>query len=187
MEKKGAILKDPEDEDVRSMSRTSSPSELLYGPLQMTLIMCHVGLNRYMTPTGIIVMSSLVGDGIAAMIGLEYGKHTYRMPLVGGQKSIEGSLGCMLGTIGGMLLYSYMTGIDISSHAGWDGGGGGGGGTGLSYYYPSTIPTVVVYGVISTIVEATALRNYDNLLLALAMEVTVKHFNAKMMGTTTTG
>jgi len=98
---KGAILKDPEDEDVRSMSRTSSPSELLYGPLQMTLIMCYVGSTKYMTNTGIIVMASLVGDWLAAIVGLEYGKHKYKVPL-GGDKSIEGTVGCIIGTMLGI-------------------------------------------------------------------------------------
>jgi dolichol kinase len=151
---KGAILKDPEDEDVRSISRTSSPSELLYGPLQMTLIMCYVGLTRFMTPTGIVAMAALVGDGVAAIVGLEYGKHAYRVPLMGGEKSVEGTIGCAVGTMGGLLFYSYATGIEVS-------GGYG---------------ALAAYGCVSAIVEATALRNYDNLLLALAMEMTVKHY-----------
>jgi dolichol kinase len=142
------------------MSRTSSPSELLYGPLQMTCIMCYVGLTRFMTPTGIIVMASLVGDGIAAMVGLEYGKHVYRVHPLGGTKSVEGTIGCAFGTMGGAVFYSYMTGIDVS-------GGYG---------------ALATYGCVSAIVEATALRNYDNMLLALAMEMAVRHY-AKLGGT----
>ncbi|KAL9187528.1 hypothetical protein ACHAXT_001631 [Thalassiosira profunda] len=147
---KGAILKDPEDEDVRSMSRTSSPSELLYGPLQMTGIMCYVGVTKFMTDTGIIIMGAFVGDWLAALVGLQYGKHKYRVPL-GGEKSIEGTIGCVLGTMGGIWLYSYMCGLEF---IGWR--------------------MLVVYGVTSAVVEGCALNNYDNLLLAVAMEMSAK-------------
>ena len=41
---KGAIIRDPNDKDVRSMSRSGSPSELLMGPLQFTGVMTIVGL-----------------------------------------------------------------------------------------------------------------------------------------------
>ena len=136
------------------MSRTSSPSELLFGPLQMTLIMCYIGLTRFMTEIGLVVMSSLVGDGVAAMVGLEYGKRVYRMPLIGcGMKSAEGTIGCALGTMGAILSFSYMCDIEIT---------GG-------------YRMIVAYGIVSAIVEATALHNFDNLLLALAMEMAVKH------------
>lgn len=151
---KGAILNDPEDEDVQTMSRTSSPSELLYGPLQMTLVMCYVGLTKFMTDTGIIMMASLVGDGVAAIIGMQYGRHTYKTPL-GAEKSIEGTVGCAVGTMGGIWFFSYMCGMDGMIHTPWK--------------------TLVAYGCISSAVEATAIRNWDNLLLAVAMELSATH------------
>lgn len=154
---KGAILKDPEDEDVRSMSRTSSPSELLYGPLQMTLVMTYVGLTKFMTPTGIIIMASLVGDGMAAMVGIAYGRHKYRVPL-GGDKSVEGTIGCVVGTMGGIWCYSTVVGIEVVG--GWK--------------------MLLAYGCMSSVVEATALKNWDNALLALAMEITSKHLPGYM-------
>mmetsp|Transcript_28407 Transcript_28407/g.52423 ORF Transcript_28407/g.52423 Transcript_28407/m.52423 type:complete len:259 (+) Transcript_28407:107-883(+) len=149
---KGAILKDPEDEDVLLLSRTSSPSELLYGPLQMTLIMCYVGLTKFMTNTGVLIMASLVGDWMAAMVGIQYGKHKYKVPL-GGNKSIEGTIGCVIGTMGGMWFYSFMCGIEVVT--GWR--------------------MLLAYGCVSALVEATALCNWDNLLLALAMQLSAKH------------
>lgn len=67
---KGAILRDPNDEDVRTMSRTGDPSELLYGPLFFTLVMQYVGLCWFRQPVGIIMMSCLgFGDGIAPLAG----------------------------------------------------------------------------------------------------------------------
>ena len=144
-------MKDPEDEDVLLLSRTSSPSELLYGPLQMTAIMCYVGLTKFMTNTGVLIMASLVGDWMAAMVGIQYGKHKYKVPL-GGDKSIEGTIGCVIGTMGGIWFYSFMCGMEL---VGWR--------------------MLLAYGCISALVEATALCNWDNLLLALAMQLSAKH------------
>ena len=139
---------------MRSMSRTSSPSELLYGPLQMTLVMCYVGLAKFMTDSGIIIMASLVGDWMAAIVGIQYGKHKYKLPL-GGDKSLEGTVGCVLGTMIGIWFYSYMCGITELDAMGWK--------------------MLLAHGCISAAVEATSLKNWDNLLLAVAMEMSTKH------------
>ena len=147
----GAILKDPEDEDVRSMSRTSSPSELLYGPLQMTLIMSYVGLNFFMTEAGMLIMASLVGDGLAALVGLQYGKHKYKVPFCG-DKSVEGTFGCVIGTVTALWFFFYMCGMDAM---GWR--------------------ELMTYGVLSATAEASSLHKWDNLLLAVAMEISAKY------------
>lgn len=148
---KGAILKDPEDEDVRSMSRTSSPSELLYGPIQMTAVMCYVGLREFMSPVGVLIMASFVGDWMAAFVGLQYGRYKYRVPF-GGEKSIEGTIGAVVGTIGGICFYSYALGMEIMD---WQ--------------------QLLAYGCISSLAEATSLDNWDNVVLAVAMDVSAKH------------
>ena len=49
---KGFILADPNDVDVRIMSRSSSPSELLYGPLHFGLFMIWLGITKFMTTEG---------------------------------------------------------------------------------------------------------------------------------------
>ena len=49
---KGLILADPNDVDVRIMSRSSSPSELLYGPLQFGGFMIWLGITKFMTTEG---------------------------------------------------------------------------------------------------------------------------------------
>ena len=139
---------------MRSMSRTSSPSELLYGPLQMTLVMCYVGLAKFMTDSGIIIMASLVGDWMAAIEGIRYGKHKYKLPL-GGDKSLEGTVGCVLGTMIGIWFYSYMCGITELDAMGWK--------------------MLLAHGCISAAVEATSFKNWDNLLLAVAMEMSTKY------------
>ena len=51
---KGLILADPMDVDVRIMSRSSSPSELLYGPLQFSVFMIWLGMTKFMTREGMV-------------------------------------------------------------------------------------------------------------------------------------
>ena len=118
----------------------------------MTLIMCYVGLTKYMTDTGIIIMASLVGDWMAAIVGIQYGKHKYKVPL-GGDKSIEGTVGCVIGTMCGIWFYSYMCNIELVGSR----------------------RMLLSYGCISAVVEATSLKNWDNLLLAVAMEISTKY------------
>jgi len=148
---KGAVLKDPEDEDVRTMSRTSSPSELLFGPLQMTLIMVYVGLTKFMTHTGLIIMASFVGDAVAAVVGLHYGRHRFNVAF-SGEKSVEGSIGCGLFTMIGIFCYCYMCNIDMLE---WR--------------------PLLAIGITSAVVEATALKNWDNVFLCIAMELMSLH------------
>ena len=63
---KGAVIRDPTDKDVRSMSRSGDPTELLYGPLQFTVCMSCVGALLFRTTEACLVMGALgVGDGIA--------------------------------------------------------------------------------------------------------------------------
>jgi len=113
--------------------------------------MCYVGLNKFMTLTGVAIMASLIGDGVAAITGIQYGRHRYKVPL-GGQKSMEGSIGCVLGTMGGIWFFSHMCGIEV---VGW--------------------MMLSAYGCVAALVEATALNNWDNVLLAVAMEMSSRH------------
>lgn len=67
---KGALIQDPNDPDVQSMSRTGKPIELCKGPLLFTLLMTYCGLYLYMQETGILIMACLgFGDGMAPIFG----------------------------------------------------------------------------------------------------------------------
>ena len=108
---KGAIIRDPNDKDVRSMSRSGSPSELLMGPLQFTGVMTIVGLFLFRQNIACLIMAAVgVGDGIAPLIGGRFGRHSqYRSPLVSKKedvKSYEGSLGVFVGTLIGYYVFS---------------------------------------------------------------------------------
>ena len=94
---KGAILCDPNDPDVKSMSRSGVPSELLYGPLQFTILMILCSLYEFKKPAGVYINGGLLGDGVAPLFGKRFPWGRY--PTYGGDtKTISGSIGMFLGS-----------------------------------------------------------------------------------------
>ena len=88
----GAIVKDPEDMEVQILSRSSLPSELLFGPVQFAAVLVVVGLYRFRTAeAAVIVAATGIGDAMAPVIGGWFGRHPYQMPLAS-QKTMEGSV-----------------------------------------------------------------------------------------------
>jgi len=143
---KGAILADPEDPDVRNISRSSSPSELLYGPIQLTCIMTWVGLTKFMTVEAAVIMAAVgIGDSIAPIIGCRYGRHVYRMPF-GSTKTIEGSVFVFLGTIVGCYLFPYGMGLPTQP-----------------------LRLILAYSGITAIVEGCSSGAFDNVFISVAL------------------
>ena len=141
-----AYSKDPDDVDVQNLSRSSSPSDLLFGPLQLCTIMIYCGLYQFMTQEAAILTAAVgVGDGLAPMIGNLYGRHQYQMPLAN-KKTMEGSIvGVFLGTVAASYVYISMMGI-----------------------HPiPPLRCVLVYGIVAAIVEGSSPGNFDNLSTAL--------------------
>jgi phytol kinase len=104
---KGFIIQDPNDTDVKTMSRSGKPIELCYGPLLFTIIMNICGLELFMKPEGIYVMACLgFGDGIAPLVG-HYFPFGYYPTFPFGprdKKTLSGSLGFFVSSIVGFLL-----------------------------------------------------------------------------------
>jgi len=147
----GAIKKDPNDPETASMIRTSNPTELLYGPIHFTMLMTYVGLHHYSSTTphkGIIIMSSMIGDGIAPLIGQAYGRYTYRVPM-GNRKTVEGSAGVLIGTILGCLVFSCALGVEE-----W-----------LEWR------KLVAFGSLAAFVEGCSPGRFDNLVLTLVLDL----------------
>eukprot|EP00752_Nemacystus_decipiens_P002317 g2191.t1 len=88
---------DPENDDassnelVKAISRSGKASETLGGPLKYSLAMGLITALEWRTSVvGIIaVLQMAVGDGMADLVGRQFGKHKWRR---GGEKSVEGSL-----------------------------------------------------------------------------------------------
>jgi dolichol kinase len=143
----GAIKKDPEDSEVQTMSISSSPSELLFGPSLFCSVMVFLGMYKFMTEEAAIILAAVgSGDAVAPIIGCLYGRHVYRMPL-GPQKTMEGSVcGVFIGTVSATYFFSYCLGVPL---------------------LPLRI--VLAYAGIAAVVEGTAPGNMDNLAVPLAL------------------
>ena len=146
---KGLVKRDPEDEDVRSMTRTGDPKELLYGPFQFAVVGTAVGLFLFMREESCLIMAALGwGDGIAPIVGRLYGRHRYKA-LMGGSvsvKTVEGSVGVLLGTILGYYIFARTLGLPE-----------------LSFW------SVLVGGIVAAAVEGCSPDNFDNIALPVAM------------------
>ena len=149
-------MRDPDDEDVHIMSRTSAPSGLLFGPLQLTLLMVWLGLTKFMTEEAAILLAAVgIGDGIAPLIGARHGRHVYRMPF-SNNKTMEGSVcGVFLGTVAGCYLYPYLLGMDE--------------------WRPLRI--VLAFGGIAAFIEGTSPANVDNIMVPLVMHFSIDRIN----------
>ena len=66
---KGGILRDPDDPDVQNLSLSSSPSDLLYGTLQLSGLMVWLGLYQFMQEEAAIIAAASFGDALAPIIG----------------------------------------------------------------------------------------------------------------------
>ena len=102
---KGLTLKrNTLDTDVKTMTRTGNPKELLLGPIHFTVTMCICGIWFFRQEEAIIIMSCLgFGDGIAPLFGqyFPYGKYpTYPFGM-NDKKTLSGSLAFFIGSICG--------------------------------------------------------------------------------------
>jgi dolichol kinase len=114
---KGAILRDPTDPDVQTMTRTGSPTELLNGPLLFAILMIYVGLELYGTQLGVVILACLTyGDGIAPLVGYYFpcGTHYLTFPFgKDDKKTLMGSLGFWGASVIG---YFILKGLILEEH-----------------------------------------------------------------------
>eukprot|EP00669_Euglena_mutabilis_P000101 TRINITY_DN1011_c0_g1_i1.p1 TRINITY_DN1011_c0_g1~~TRINITY_DN1011_c0_g1_i1.p1 ORF type:complete len:264 (+),score=89.34 TRINITY_DN1011_c0_g1_i1:86-793(+) len=130
--------------EVRTMSRTGDPSDLLHGPLYFTVLMCILGTWGFMTPQAVLVMGPLGwGDGLASIVGVKVGRH--RFSLTGPTKSLEGCAAMLLFSVLGTALFA------------------------LAIPDPSlTLPRILAVSALCTAVEALSPREIDNILIPIA-------------------
>ena len=84
------LFANPEDEAVKTMTRTGDKRELLKGPLYFVIVATICGTLLYKSFPGIVAMASLGwGDGVAPIIGFRYGRWKYK---IFSDKSVEGSI-----------------------------------------------------------------------------------------------
>lgn len=108
---KGALLRNKADPDVRTMTRTGDPTELLYGPLFFTLVMCTCGLYLFNSEQAVLIMACLgFGDGVAPLVGSRFPWGRYPTFPFGRKdfKTLSGSLAFLLSSLAG---YSFFQSI----------------------------------------------------------------------------
>ncbi|MHA1331394.1 MAG: diacylglycerol/polyprenol kinase family protein [Candidatus Hodarchaeales archaeon] len=167
----------PDDPDVKTMSRTGDPRELLKGTLYFTIIMMISGTILFGTYAGMLMMAIVGwGDGIAPYIGKRFGKRKYKT--LGREKSIEGSIGVFLFSILGSLIFTVLLGIlggdtnpalAVLADPGVD--------------LLTILIVIVVLALVATIVEAFSPSDVDNLLIPASTIITLIIIDAMMKST----
>jgi dolichol kinase len=157
-------LKDPEDPEVQSFSRSCSPTELLFGPAQYALVLIILGLYRFKSEEAAVLIAALVGDVMAPVIGAIFGRHDYQMPF-SSQKTMEGSLcGVFLGTCSSVYFFLYCFGLQLLP-----------------------LRVVLAYAGIAAVVEGSAPASMDNLAVPLILTLSknrVRSFLGTFIGET---
>jgi phytol kinase len=158
---KGLMLPEgTDDKDVIAMTRTGNPRELLRGTLYFTIVMMIAGTLLFGSWAGMLMMAIVGwGDGIAPYIGKRWGTHTYKIPL-GREKTIEGSIGVLIFSIVGSLIFLVLLGIvggplDASDAVLADPG----------EELPMIIFVIVILAVVAMVIEALSPADVDNLLI----------------------
>ncbi|MEI6847658.1 MAG: phosphatidate cytidylyltransferase [Chlorobiaceae bacterium] len=133
-----------DDQTVKTMTRNNDKRELLKGTLYFVIVAMICGTVYYKQPAGVLAMAILGwGDGLAPVIGTRYGRMKYR---VLSDKSIEGSLAFLLGSIAAGLFFVQL--IVPGSFS---------------------VGKIIAIAVIATIVEGISPKEVDNLTIPVAV------------------
>jgi phytol kinase len=145
---------------ISSMSRSGEASELLRGTLYYAILVLAVTLIWFYVPAGglanatpiaLVVMGCLAGgDGFADVIGRRFGKRKYKFR--GSEKSLEGSLGMLLGSVLVTLILVAVFGTEVTA---W---------TMAIFVLP-----VLLFSIIATVIEAVSPKNLDNWTISIGV------------------
>jgi dolichol kinase len=158
---KGVFIQNPNDPDVKRLSRSGKPMELCNGPLLFTLVMCICGIYLFRTDAGIYVMGCLgLGDGLAPLAGAYVPFGHYRTFPFGPKnyKTLSGSILFFASSVFGIILLgSVVMGVEMAD-IDWK--------------------TTILVSLIGAIVEA-ATGPWDNLSIPLAAFASFQYFSAQ--------
>jgi phytol kinase len=106
---KGLILRDPDDPDVRTLTRTGNPTELLFGPIYFTITMCWAGLYLFRQELALLIFACLgFGDGVAPLLGRYFPMGSYPTFPFGAKdrKTLSGSFGFAVASLLGYAIFA---------------------------------------------------------------------------------
>lgn len=133
----------PDDQAVKTMTRTGDRRELLRGPLYFTLVMNLLGTVFYSTPFALTAMGFLTwGDGLAPVVGTRYGKLSYK---VFSTKTIEGSVTFFIFGLTGAVLLNMLFGQTIN------------------------LEFMLICAGVATTVEGISPKDFDNIFIPLSI------------------
>jgi dolichol kinase len=163
-----------DDKDVKTMTRTGDPKELLKGPLYFTVVMMLAGTLFLDTWIGVFMMAIVGwGDGIAPYIGKKYGGKTYKT--FGRDKTFTGSIAVFMFSVAGCLVFYVLLGVigglgdPLLPDPGID--------------LVQMITVIIILGLVAMIVEAFSPSDIDNLLLPASTIIVMFVLNILLEGT----
>jgi dolichol kinase len=140
------LFANPEDEAVRTMTRTGDRRELLKGPLYFVIVATICGTLLYKSFPGIVAMANLGwGDGVAPIVGSRYGRWKYK---IFSDKSVEGSLSMFIFAFAASVFFVWLI-------------------------LPSELNLIwiLLLALIATVVEACSPQEVDNILIPAVVVV----------------
>ena len=140
------LFANPEDEAVKTMTRTGDRRELLKGPLYFVIVATICGTLFYKSFPGIVAMATLGwGDGVAPIVGSKYGRLKYK---IFSDKSFEGSLSMFIFGFAASLFFVWLV-------------------------LPSfvNISRIFLLAFVATLVEGCSPKEVDNILIPVAVIV----------------
>ena len=140
------LFASPEDEAVKTMTRTGDRRELLKGPLYFVIVATICGTLFYKSFPGIVAMATLGwGDGVAPIVGSKYGRLKYK---IFSDKSFEGSLSMFIFAFAASLFFVWLV-------------------------LPSfvNISRILLLAFVATLVEGCSPKEVDNILIPVAVIV----------------
>jgi len=135
----------PDDQAVKTMTRTGDRRELLKGPLYFTVIMNIMGTIFFYSPGALLSMGFLGwGDGLAPVFGKRFGKHKYH---IFSDKTIEGSIAFLCFGLLGALIFN------------------------LLFFGQINILLLVSTALLTTVIEGFSPKDVDNILIPFSVMV----------------
>lgn len=134
------LFANPDDQAVKTMTRTGDRIELLKGPLYFVIVATICGTFLYKSFPGIVAMACLGwGDGVAPIVGSRYGKWKYK---IFSDKSVEGSLSMFIFAFAASVFFVWLI-------------------------LPSELNLVriLLLALVATLVEASSPKEVDNIII----------------------